>query len=524
MGYKESTWMKLDNVFSWGYADNTPSFTLADNLSPFLRNARLDGMAVKIRPWHELFATLTAWDFPRGLCSYLRTVAANDRLIVRHNKDADEKLVTITAAWVVTDINTWSDITSDNRMTFQNIWDVIYAMNWVDDFGKLDGTTYTTPATGIANFAPAFSADFSSSHWASGFTTSPNIVFKSVWNDYEDFNSAWSDQFEFEEQVTSLTSNDKTLLVFTPNSISTIDLGDFDSTGWLVTYRTGKLQTREGTNTNATTVTVWVNTYFFTGNKKISRVVRGSNLLWFEVLELSERKYRGISKIMSTLDDTQDDAFGYYIPKDNLIKWFFKTEWSAINNICIVYDIEKDAFLIDEQKFFYDWTNFNWKNYTVSTVEPKVYEDEVNNDDEDTWIPFEYRTKEFTLWDPTRKKVTWEARAFTKINSLAVLTQEILIDWRVVDTKTIDKDNINLVTGWFWTLEVGTYAVWTAWATWEEDTEQEVTILRTKWSLNIIGKKIQFRYTCDTLAAKAQLESLQIKVEIKTEMANNLTT
>jgi hypothetical protein len=41
--------------------------------------------------------------------------------------------------------------------------------------------------------------------------------------------------------------------------------------------------------------------------------------------------------------------------------------------------------------------------------------------------------------------------------------------------------------------------------------------------LNIIGRKIQFRYTCDTLAAKAQLENLQIRVEIKTEMANNLT-
>jgi hypothetical protein len=30
--------------------------------------------------------------------SYLRTVATNDRLVVRHNKDADEKLVTITEA------------------------------------------------------------------------------------------------------------------------------------------------------------------------------------------------------------------------------------------------------------------------------------------------------------------------------------------------------------------------------------------------------------------------------------------
>jgi hypothetical protein len=42
MSYKTSEWMKLENVFSGGYADNTPSFTLAENLSPYLRNARLD--------------------------------------------------------------------------------------------------------------------------------------------------------------------------------------------------------------------------------------------------------------------------------------------------------------------------------------------------------------------------------------------------------------------------------------------------------------------------------------------------
>jgi len=314
MSYKTSNWMKLKNVFSGGMTDNTPSFTLADNLSPYLRNARLDWMAIKIRPWHSLFATLTTWSHPLWIWSYLRTVSTNDRIIVRHNKDADEKLVTITTAWVVANIGTSTDIASNNRMFFKNIWDNIYCMNWSDDFGKLAWTTYTTPTTGIADFAPSFSVDFSSSHWASGWATNPNLVYKSVWNDYEDFDSTWSDQFEFEEQITSLTSNDKTLLVFTPNSISTIDLWDFNETGGVVTYKTGKLQTREGTNNNATTVTVWVNTYFFTSNKKISRVVRGNNLLWFEILELSERKYRGISKIMSTLADTQDDAFGYYIP------------------------------------------------------------------------------------------------------------------------------------------------------------------------------------------------------------------
>ncbi len=523
MSYNESQWIKMEDIFSWWYTDNVSGFQLAQNLSPYLRNARLDWKSIKIRPWHSLLATLTTGSFPKGISSYLRTLPANDRLIVRHNKSGTEKIALITAAGVVTDITTAALIASDNRMFFQNIGDDIYCMNGSDDFGKLAWTTYTTPSTGITNYAPAFSADFSSSHWAAWFTTEPNKVRKSVGNNYEDFNSAGSDSFDFEEQVTSLSSNDKTLLVFTQNSISTIDLGDFNSTGGVITYKTGKLQTREGTNTNATTVTVWVNTFFFTSNKKISRVVRWNNLLWFEVLELSERKYRGISNIMSSLDDNQDDAFWYYIPKDNLIKWFFKTAGSSINNICIVYDIVKDAFLIDEQKFFVDWVNFKGKNYTISNVEPKVYEDEINQDDEDSWIPFEYNTKEFTLWEPTRKKILWETRVFIKINTLAVLTQEILIDWAVVDTKVIDSNNINLITWWFGTTAVWTIAIWTWWITWNDDDLQEVIILRTKWNLNIIWKKIQFRYTCSTLAAKSQLESLQMRLEIKPELSNNLT-
>ncbi len=695
MSYKESEWIKLENIFSGGYVDNTPSFTLADNLSPFLRNARLEWKATKIRPWHNLFSIfpweaiilsdissvwvnvenlrnwwitslwetfttgtdfwfLSAVDFfgfkfgtptgnivaklyavtwvvwstaiptwaalatsdnvdiatlpditgkdwinflfstpfslvdntdyaivveynwwdasnflrisvtqtstfvgngvdfqsaawttflddinfrlytivdgqatswkALGLWSYLRTIASNDRLLMRFDVYAWwVKLITYDTAWTLTLIITGTDIVSLNRMFFQNIWDVIYCLNGGDDFGKLDWITYTTPSTWITNFAPAFSADFSSSHWASGWSVNPNTVYKSVWNDYEDFNSAWSDTFEFEEQIRSLTSNDKTLLVFTPNSISTIDLWDFDSTNGRVTYNTSKLQTREGTNTNATTVTVWVNTYFFTSNKKISRVVRGNNLLWFEVLELSERKYKGISTIMTTLDDTQDDAFGYYVPKDNLIKWFFKTEGSSINNLCIVYDIEKDAFLIDEQKFFFAWVNFKNKNYTISTVEPKIYEDEINQDDEDAWIPFEYLTKEFTVWDPTRKKILWETRAFVKINELAVLTQEILIDGSVVDTKIIDKNNIQVQIWWIWSAPIWSFAIWSWWwASWIDEL-QEVVILRTKWNLNTIWKKIQFRYTCDTLAWKVQLENLQMRLEIKPELANNLT-
>jgi hypothetical protein len=74
-------------------------------------------------------------------------------------------------------------------MFFQNVGDVIYCMNGSDPFGKLSGTTYSQPSTGISNFAPAFSVVFGGSHWASGWSTNSNKVYKSVADNYEDFNS-----------------------------------------------------------------------------------------------------------------------------------------------------------------------------------------------------------------------------------------------------------------------------------------------------------------------------------------------
>tara|TARA_R110000868_G_scaffold254939_2_gene511499 strand:- start:1075 stop:1245 length:171 start_codon:yes stop_codon:yes gene_type:complete len=56
---------------------------------------------------------------------------------------------------------------------------------------------------------------------------------------------------------------------------------------------------------------------------------------------------------MKTLDLDQTDSFGYYLPENDLIKWFVKSINSTFNDVCIIYDVSKDAFLIDDNKYFY---------------------------------------------------------------------------------------------------------------------------------------------------------------------------
>lgn len=518
-------WSK-DPVFSGWYIDNVVNLNLPNNASPYLRNARLDWTSTRNRKWHSLFSTLATWSYPKGIVSYLRTVSSNDRLIVRHNQDTNKKLVSIDSSWTATAIDTSTDITSDNRMFFQNVWDDLYCMNGVDDFGKLNWTTYTTPSTGIANFSPSFSEVFNGSHFASWWSDNPNIVYKSVADDYEDFNSAWSDTFTFQETITWLRANDQALFYFTNNSISVTWVWDIQEIWWAISYITRPLEVKEWAVNNATIIAVWVNIFYLTPSNKINIIARWSNLDGFESLPLSHRKYEGIDKIMDTLDSDQSSWFAYYLPKENLIKRHLKTIDATFNDICIIYDINKDKFLVDTNKYFYGWIFHKWNNYTISMIEGKVFYDEYWQDDEDSAIPFEYWTKEFYLSDPTFKKILWETRTLLDINELCELTQDIYIDWELQDTKTINKDNLpSTYFVWIGTTSIWEEAVGEEWypdVTDSDNDMKEIYILRTKGNLNKLWKKFQIRYTSTTVWGKLRLKDVNMKVEIKPEIATDL--
>lgn len=606
MSYKSAQRIPLSEknwLFSGWMVDNIDNLDLAPHFSPYLRNCRLDWQSIVQRPWHQLFATLTTWSYPKGIASYLRTSSANDRIIVRHNKDSDEKLVSITEAWVVTNINTWALIASNNRMSFVNIGDLLYCMNWVDFFGRLEGTTYTAPNTswyyklkawsglddrvplgipqasntyiieidwvGSPNsfkrnvngggytstvnitwgsqtisslnfqftattwhtlwdkwtiytwFAPAFWVVFNWCLRSSWRSLAPNIVFKSVANEYENYIGSGVDQFVFPEQITGLATTGQALFYFTPNTISVTGFNDIVDNAWSLTFNNRPLQTKEGSVNNASIVTAGTSVYYLTTSNSINKIVQGQNIYGFEVMDMSERAYAGIGKLMSTLDRDQTDSFGYFLPVEMLIKRHLKSQWATFNDVCIVYDITKDIFLVDSQKYFYGATYFKGKNYAISMIEEKVYQDEYSDDDEGSPIPFEYHTKEFYYGDPTIKKILRESRTLLDMNELATPRQEIWIDWAAVDEKTLDSDNIASITGGIATQTVGEEAIG---AGAFDDDFNETYILRTKGNLNIKGRKIQWRFVNSVVWSKVRLKSINAKVEILDPLTTNLTS
>lgn len=543
--YRDAKWKDLGEwtdtgVFSMWYIDNTPNLYLPSWASPYLRNARLDGNTVSIRPWHSLFKTLdSVWLW---IGAYYRTLRSNDRIAVRENIDSTHKLALYAEDGTKTSIDTSTNITSDKRMNFTNVADKLFCMNGVDGIWKIDSGNYSVLANVPTDFAPRFSVIFNGCQWASGWDDEPNKVYKSKgWlfdddgnalvGDFDDFVNTWSDVIEFQEPITGLCANAQALFYFSRNKVAVTGQQDIETisiTNWgsRVAYTNSVLTAKEWAVNFESIVWVGNDVYYVTPTNKICKIYRWNNVYGYETQEISSRKYNWIDGLTKTLDKDQSNCWWYYLAEENLIKWFFKSNGSVLNDVVVVYDVEKDKFLVDTDEFYNGWINFNWLNYTISEVEKKMYLDEYGLDDEDAPIPFEYWTKEFYISDPSFKKLFWETRLTCDINSVASLKQEIWIDGSQVDEKVIDSEYLAKIFGW-----IGTYYVWGAVFGTEIEADsfedevaeyKEINVIRTKGNLNVKGKNIQFRYSNMAVWSKLRLKYLSVKCEVLPELTNNI--
>jgi len=533
MSYDTSRYINLTQwlkkwVFSGWICDNLSDIDMAGNNTPYARNFRNDGQSVISRPWHQNFYVIsTTGSNALGLSTYLGNT--NDSLIVRYNTDSTHKLITITETGTATSIDTGTKIASDNRMNFLNVANYVLCMNGSDHLGKLTGTTYAYVVHMPTNFAPSFAVSFDGKTVASGRSTNPNTIYFSVADAYDDFNSAGAYEWSTIEQVTGLASTGQALFYFTKNTIAVTDRGDIVNTGGTITYNSSYLQTTEWAINHNGIVTVWSQIFYVSPSNSISKIVRWQNNNGFDVVSLTDRIGAGITKFMWTIPLNQTDCRGYFQPDTNLIHWFFKSQDSTIHDIIVVYDTIHDTFMIDTNRFFYDWVNFNGKNYTISWVEAKVFRDEYSNDDQGSIIPFLYETKQYYISGGTFKNTLRESRTLLDMNTIAEVTQDIYIDWAIIDSKTIDNATITATTEsietWIGTQEIGLYSIWMEWPETAsfEDSMNEVIILRTKWALNRKWRKIKRRRTMNSVGWRIRLKEVTPRLETLPPRATPLT-
>lgn len=506
------------SVFTWGIVDNSEPNLIPYQNTPFGRNFRVNWQGISIAPWFvqvgDNFDSQS--NYPRGIWPYLRSNPANDSIIVNYPLDGTHHLVWVDpVTYIQTAITTAGLITSTNRMNFISAQDSLYCMNWVDLIGKLNGTTYSNP---IATYKPSFGVWFDNSMFVAGDPAAPNRMYKSAENNAESYSGSGADIFDSSYPVTWLAVAGQTLYVFSETTIDMLNNNSIKQVGTSLVYTSVPLEATEWAVNHNSIVSVGKDVYYLSKSNKIKKVAPNS-MLHYDVTELSNRRYQGITKTMKTLDADQTKSFSVHIPDAQLIKWYVKTNGATFNDLCIIYHYEFDEFMADDHRVFYGECWYKTKAFAISQIEPKIYRDEYGTTNDWSLIQFYYRTKNLDFWEPTINKELWQSRTFISLNTLAEVVQNVYANDGLVDTITITKNDIPVVIE-----GIGTKAVWT-FAIWEEETQSDiklynVTIVREKWDLQVRAEHFEFEYTCSTLGAQLLLQKLEPRIE----MLDQLTT
>lgn len=104
------------------------------------------------------------------------------------------KFYTVDEDGTLLDTTTYAPFNADAHVNFENgVGSILYGYNGSQVPVKIDTSSYSYSAgvssnpSGVASFTPKFAVVFNGSMWASGNSTSPGVVYKSVGNNYEDF-------------------------------------------------------------------------------------------------------------------------------------------------------------------------------------------------------------------------------------------------------------------------------------------------------------------------------------------------
>lgn len=518
MGQTKAKFMPLNdkegNIFTWGIIDNSEAWMIPYSNTPYARNFRVSWRGIYIAPWFYQFGdSLTGTDYPRGIWAYYRSAVANDRIIVRYNIDSTHKLVAVNPSdWTQVNISTASIITSDNRMNFVSGNDSLYCMNWVDEMGKLNWTTYSKPSLWVT-LKPSFWAFFDNSLFVAWDSTSPNSLYKSAENNPESFTWTGSDLFTSSFPIVGLASAAQTLYIFSENTIDMINNNSIKQIGSSLVYTSIPLEANEWAMNHNCIAVFWRDVYFLSKSNKIKRV-SPAQALHYDVTEVSHRANRWINKTMESLDSDQSTWFCYVIPEQQLIKWFVKTKGSTFNDICIIYNTEYDEFLIDDNKPFYWGINYKTQNFTISQIEPKIYKDEYGSTNDDSPVQFTYRTKVLTFWTPTLNKLLRQLRTYLSLNKIWKVYQNVYADWWLIDSKLIDSSTIPQAIQWIGTTAIWTTTIGTEWVNGNiTDTLYNTTIVRDKGYLRVKAKEFYVEYISYELWTQLLLQNLDAQVE-----------
>lgn len=447
------------------FVDSNPD-TITDSGSAFLTSGFAAGQTIRVSGSASnngvfTIATVVAGTITLIAGDSLAVESAGASVIITSADTAGvlDKLIANydTTLWEFNDsTDVWDEISAadakinaDVKMNFTGHQDVMMCMNGIDDLFVLSGSAVITP-TMSTDFAPEFSVIFTEQQWISGWSTNPNVLYVSRTATLAnpafiyDFTGAGSDQIIFRHRLTGLAIILEALYVFTVKGIEMLDKAGFKEVGSALVPVFTPVTQGEGSVNHRSVVTVDNAVFYLTPTNKIKTINFGAGNSTITLAgELSHRVENGIPNFMGTLDEDQSDSFGIWIEKDNLIQWHVKTKNSSVNDAVINYDVVRDTFLIDDDKYFFHGVEHNGEIFMASMFNNKVYNDNTGFDDDGEGIAFSYDTADFDLGDPLTRRQLREIRLFGEGNELMDISCQVFVDgFESMDAVTIDNNDL----------------------------------------------------------------------------------
>ncbi|MDR0651196.1 MAG: hypothetical protein LBG59_07565 [Candidatus Peribacteria bacterium] len=209
---------------------------------------------------------------------------------------------------------------------------------------------------------------------------------------------------------------------FTKDTIEVFTTSSTLEVGGLITVYTTPIAGENRLANDKCTVVADDMVFFLTKGNQIKSLEFRQGFTEISVGDITNRPNQSIQNFLDRLDPEQPTAFGYFHKEKKLVFFHLRERGEKFNNITLVYDVNANCFLVDNNKFYSDVAKFNGKYYATSGVNSEIYEDESENSDNGIPIERERRSITYYIGNPNYRKefreinITGENDALNEIN------------------------------------------------------------------------------------------------------------
>lgn len=508
----------IDKMFSKGFLDDKGRNKTPDFFADALSNVRIKNGGITSRLWTD--EIYTAW-LPNPI-RWINTNSITSGTRIYYTANSNFCYIDTAVDPIVSTV-VWS-IGTDSRCRFINYGAYIIILTGAGAPRYYNGLTLTQVNSGTeitANVNPEFWIKFA---WFTMINSklNRNIAYysKPITLTNQEYcyhrlgSNSWS--IDWKDELIGMTSNLNAVWWFTKSKILRIDKSNVTTT-WGVTspyaieFAQGYDLASNDSIVNAGNVIM-----FLTKNKKIGTINYKATVTEPQMSIISDTPWSSIDGFMQReLWDDQSSSFWFYDRNQNIVKWFVRSRRSLVNDLCLIYDIQNDTFLLDDSKFYSCMTSLGDNIYAGSALSHRILQDEI--DDSDCWdaIEWSFETTDIVVAWPTSLKTFVGKCLAWQTNSLSVINWKIYVDENLVFNKNINWSSITwTVIDWIGWSSIGWEPIgWEIVTSWDDLVDFEKVIGVN--NLRATGKKIKSVFSWWQVGQNFILDYLSIKAIVR---------